>query len=165
MYSKKRLILIIALAIAYIALVAFFVYQCCLTGEKSSEQSDVVVDIVVKPIEQIGGKPVQRTPQLKTLIRKLVGHMGFFAVWGTVSIVLFIVAFPQSKGLLVGVAHFSIGLAFAFFSEYVLQANTQGRGPGIKDVLIDYGGYLLFSLFIFIIYYALQYKKNHAIHS
>ena len=156
----KRKIFTSIFFVIYIFMISFFIYKCLENGTKSTESSNKVVDIVVDITENITNKPVVVDDNFKTMIRKLIGHFGYFLVLGTVSIIFYLLLEIKKYPWIKIVLHYSIGILLAFISEFVLEANTSGRGASIQDVGIDIGGFVLLSTIILLIYLLIKYKKN-----
>ena len=122
----------IVLLTLIVATLAFIFVQSVLPPEKSSEQSDKVSDIVeeIIPPETPVGDYVQ------TNVRK-IAHFVEFAALG-VWVALYIVGFYRRRT--VALASYAAALIVALFDETI--QIFSGRGPEIKDVWIDFLGYL-----------------------
>ncbi|MFA6830283.1 MAG: VanZ family protein [Bacilli bacterium] len=155
----KKTVYQIILIILYLFLIGFFCYSCLQDGNESGEESQLVAQIILRPIELITGSKIEITDEINHLIRKLVGHYGYFVVLGTVSSLLYY-SFDRPRLSIRILINFVSGLLFALFSEFVLQSLTPGRGPSIQDAGIDYAGFVTLSLVITIIYLVKQKKKS-----
>lgn len=156
----KRKLFTLLFFIIYIFMIAFFIYKCLETGTTSSASSDKVADVVAGVTEEITHKPVVVDDNYKTMIRKLIGHFGYFMAMGTVSIIFYLLLEIKKYNWIKIIFHYVIGIGLAFISEFVLEANTEGRGASIKDVGIDSGGFVLLSTIILLVYLFIKYKKS-----
>ena len=85
---------------------------------------------------------IKNLPNFFLFIRKLVGHFGLFLVFGFFATFTAILWFKKDKFLLLLIINFVQGFIFASLSEFI-QLFTGGRFGSIKDVLIDYSGFLI----------------------
>lgn len=90
------------------------------------------------------------------LLRKLIGHLGIFAVDGFFGFLTFF-HFLKIKKHIIPAFVFSLGtmLLIAFISEG-MQFLVPDRGPGLLDVAIDFSGALIAIVIVFLF-------KNHKI--
>ena len=148
--KKKDVIQILLLAV-YASMLIFFAYECFQDSSKAGRQAGFVAEIVSKIQEIItGNKPVVDDNYL-TLISKLIGHYGYFCILGLVSIFyhLSLDGYNRITRILL---HFVIGVLFAFGSEFVAEAVTEGRHASIVDVGIDTLGLMTLSSIVILIY-------------
>jgi len=157
--KKRNWFIISILGIIYLSLIIFFIVQSCKTGVDSSRSSNVVAKIIKKVIDALFNTNIEMNDSYLTLIRKLIGHFGFFLVLGLISILFYISL--QIKSLYIGIIHYSIGLFLALSSEFIFEANSAGRGPSIYDSLIDILGFILISTVIFVIHVIKKNKVEH----
>ncbi len=148
--KKSKIIVLVIFGILYIAMLAFFTKMCLETGEKSTESSNTVAKIVQSVLNTLFNAHIELTDNYLRLIRKLIGHFGYFACLGIVSIIFYL-NMPIKLNIRI-VLHYVIALLFAFITEFLLEGSTDGRSASINDVLIDYSGFILISTIILIIY-------------
>lgn len=162
---KKNIVLFriyqVVLLALYIFLMVFFIVKCLENGEKSTESSQVVVDVSAEVINTVRpSNPVNpESPSFQTMIRKLIGHYGFFTLLGLVSTLLYL-SLPKPKHYIRIAISYVVGFSFAIISEFLLEGNTSGRGPSWSDVGIDSLGFITLSIIVVAIYYILLLKKG-----
>lgn len=159
MVNKKRIIIQSIFFILYIGLIIFFTVECLKSAEESTKSSNVVVEVVAKTVEVIKGSEVEITEKFSNSVRKIVGHFGYFAALSIISAIFYLL-FKKSFWIYI---HFSVGIAFALISEFVLEGSAKGRGPSFTDVMIDLGGFALGSLITLLIFFLYKYKKKKRI--
>lgn len=141
------------LFIIYMFLIVFFTIMSLESGDDSSEASGSIA----KFVSELFGVP--NTESFRTLIRKLIGHLGFFGILGLIS-----TAFYQSLDKLDMkyrvILNLGITLVYVFITEFVFQALADSRGPSIKDCLIDYSGFLVGSIIYYGMYFGLLYNNK-----
>ena len=139
-----------------------FGYHCLSslqTGTESSNLSMSVTEVVIEIEEKVFHLEVTDVDRVHNNVRKLIGHFGYFgliSVFGFLCIYFF--TQKERKTLIISSI---VGAAMAITSE-LLQNFAPGRGPSFKDVLIDYGGYTLASLIMFLIVFLIVRKKNNS---
>ena len=148
--KKSKLLILVISGILYIGLMVFFTMKCLETGEESTESSNTVAKIVQHVLNTLFNAHIELTDNYLRLIRKLIGHFGYFACLGIVSIIFYL-NLPIKLNLRI-ILHYIIALAFAFSTEFLLEGSTDGRSASINDVLIDYSGFILISSIILVIY-------------
>ena len=158
MTQKRKRIIQIVLFIIYIGMLVFFTYECFQTGDNASKQAGNVANAVANVQEAVTKKPVVVDNEYKKIISKLFGHYGYFCILGLVSI-LFYMTFTKIKAYIRFIIHAGIGIIFAFGTEYIAEALTDGRTASIIDVGIDTLGLLTLSGIFIIIYYIVMIKK------
>ncbi|MCQ2772265.1 MAG: VanZ family protein [Bacilli bacterium] len=157
----KRRVIQVILLVLYVGLIGFFTYQCLQTGAQSTNSSNVVGNVVADTIEVTTPIEIDRNEQYFALIRKLIGHYGYFVILGGVSFLLYHSITEIKLGYRLAL-HLGIGFIFAFISEFLLEASADGRGPSFGDVMIDYSGFLTLSLIFVIIILIIHLKKRKA---
>lgn len=153
----KKIIRILLL-ILYIELFVFFCYQSSKTGEESAGISLEVAKVIKNMIESVFNNNVD-IDKIHGIIRKVIGHFSFFGLFSIVSF-CFYITFKNRK---IFIIHFLVGLVLAVISEFVFEANSIGRSANLMDVGIDYAGFLVGTLFTYIIYYFTTKKKRKSI--
>lgn len=159
MTQKKLRIIQIILFVIYLGMLVFFTYECFQTGDNASKQASTVATAVANVQEAVTKKPVVVDNEYKKAISKLFGHYGYFCILGLVSI-LFYMTFTKLKPYIRFIIHAGIGIIFAFGTEFIAEAKTEGRNASIIDVGIDTLGLLTLSGIFIIIYYILMIKKK-----
>ena len=152
----------ILLGTVYVILLAFFTWQCLKSGESSSADSSSVARTISSVLEILTGKEFSVDDHFIHLIRKWIGHFGYFVLLGSVSF-FFYRTFDDGgkKRLLWNSIHFASGFLFAFISEFVFQTIASGRTASMLDVLLDYGGFLTLSLPVSMLF-VLKDRKRHS---
>ena len=162
--SKKYLIWTIIVCALALAVNVFIIVHSCLTGPQSSEASGGVVDFLVRIINGI--KPGTITDanygSFAGFVRKAIGHLGLFMVSGllsTLALHLVLNMFKWAKYYLQIIMALAFGLTIAIITE-IIQLNVPGRSGELRDVLIDYSGYILGFSIIFLILFLIIKSKN-----
>lgn len=109
---------------------------------------------------------VEETPNVdpnssafQTFIRKFLGHASLFMVTGIFGFLFFAFYWGEEKKLyLTAICSSVIGLATGGFSE-LIQLFTPDRGPSWSDVGIDFIGYTIGTLLLFLIFFLIRYFK------
>ena len=164
---KKRIIIIniirILLFTSYLFMMAFYIVKSLENGQDSLSSSTSVAKGVAKIDEVITGKTVKVDDNFRHLIRKYIGHYGYFVLFGIISILLYL-SLPKLKHYIKIIINYSIGFIFAFMTEFLFQLNAKDRNPSFLDVMIDFGGFVTLSSFIVLFYYikrdSINYKKD-----
>lgn len=147
----KKYILTIIFGLIYVSLMAFFTYKCLEDGNKSLQSSNKVAEVIKDVANDVFDANIKMEDSYITLIRKLVGHFGFFLVLGCSSILFYL---SLRRGTIVTLMyHYIVGFMFALLSEFCFEGNTSGRTASFKDVMIDYSGFILISTIIVLVYY------------
>jgi len=151
---KKRVYQIVVFII-YIILISVFTALSLQSGSQSGGFSDKVGDI----IKAILHLKIKDPDKYSTIIRKLLGHF-----CGGMAIGLFSSLFIHSINKLNVYIALGINLTYSFiyffFTEYVLQNIASNRCPSMKDVLIDYSGFLIPALIIGITYIIIRRERK-----
>ena len=164
---KKRIIIInlirILLLTSYLFMMAFYIVKSLENGQDSLSSSTSVAQGIAKIDEVITGKTVKVDDNFRHLIRKYIGHYGYFVLFGIISILLYL-SLPKLKHYIKIIINYSIGFIFAFMTEFLFQLNAKDRNPSFLDVMIDFGGFVTLSSFIVLFYYikrdSINYKKD-----
>lgn len=157
--NNKKHIKTLIFGTLYVLLILFFSYKCLETGTKSSESSNFVGTIIKNILNTLFNTHIEMTDSYTRLIRKLIGHFGFFLVLGSISIIFYLCLHRSLSFTLI--YHYGIGLLFAFVSEFYFEALTDGRSASIKDVLIDYSGFISLSTIILLAYFFIKRRKKN----
>ena len=164
---KKRIIIIniirILLLTSYLFMMVFYIVKSLENGQDSLSSSTSVAQGIAKIDEVITGKTVKVDENFRHLIRKYIGHYGYFVLFGIISILLYL-SLPKLKHYIRIIINYSIGFIFAFMTEFLFQLNAKDRNPSFLDVMIDFGGFVTLSSFIVLFYYikrdSINYKKD-----
>ena len=158
----KIIFIILALAINF-----YILAQALLPSEQSTASASPVVETAADVVNTFQPETIDKSNipgWFTTLIRKLFGHFGLFAVSGIITslAVYFSLKFHERffHHYHMGVLSLIIGLVMAFGSE-LCQLIPSGRSCEIRDVLIDFSGYLMGFLLLSIILLILV--KRHKI--
>lgn len=94
-------------------------------------------------------------------VTKIMGHMGLFLLEGILAI-WFIVFHKRKHKIYDILIYISIGLSVGLLTEFI-QIFLEGRNPALKDVGIDFSGYLIGGAIALIIYFVTKAisKKIH----
>lgn len=127
------------------------------TSDKTTEIVIETYDFITPTKESV----TERHPidEIKNFVRKAIGHFGLFLVlgiFGTLSLIFIL----DNKYIILFIILIS-GISVAAISE-ILQIYAEARGPAIKDVLLDYSGYLISALIIYLIYILTKGSKKYA---
>ena len=165
--SRSYLIWTIVLCVLAVAINAYIIMHSCLDAAQSTQQSSGVVEVVEEAVNTIA--PGTITPEnhdsFATFIRKAFGHFGLFTISGLLSSLAIYFAFNPmkwSKYYLLVIMSLGLGLLMGITTE-LIQLNVPGRSGEFRDVLIDFGGYLLGFLIILLILFLVirhSYKKQ-----
>ena len=150
----------------YLFIITIIFSKAAASGEKSAAESNKVTDIVIGVVDDIrkGEEPIADKYGLENVrifIRKAIGHFGIFLVLGLFAVGVYFSFI--NKRVLTLILLFGSGFLVAAISEFI-QIFADSRGPSIKEVMIDYSGYLIGNgiviLFMFIIYSVKKNKKR-----
>lgn len=156
--SKKDIIHVI-IGIIYLFLLVLFSIKSLESGSDSSRLSKKVSEFIAAAINNIFNKNIEVTDKFEHYVRKIIGHYGYFVILGCVS-VFFYIMFNKLKHYIRFIVHFVTGFLFAFITEFIFQNIASNRTSSMKDVGIDYLGFITVSLVVCIIYYIKIYKKK-----
>lgn len=179
-----KTILYIICAVIYLTLTTVIFVEALKSGEKSTESSDGVIETVADVYDFCGGDreeflayveheeakgPVFLGYGFKGLIRKSIGHFGLF---GALAVFAFPTYLPLFLRLFKGKGKYAfsilvialIGLLTASISECLqLPIFTSGRSGEIKDIFIDFSGYILGIIFDGIILLIIKAKERKSV--
>ena len=141
----------------YIFTFGYHCFSSLQTAEESSSISMDVTEVVVEIEENVFHHEVTDIEKVHNNVRKIIGHFMYFGLIGTFGFLTFYCFLKKLSKTIIFSA--PLGLLMAIVSE-VLQNLTVGRGPSVKDVFIDYGGYLVATLVLLLIFYLVIRNKN-----
>ena len=162
--SKKYLILTIIICVLATAINAYIIMHSCLDAIRSSQASQVVVDVSEDAINTISPGTITEAnhESFASFIRKAFGHFGLFVISGLLSplaIYLVINPFKWSKHYLNVIIGLSFGLMIAAITE-IIQLNVPGRSGEFTDVLIAFSGYLVGALIVGLILFLILRRQK-----
>ena len=160
---KKYIILSVCVLVA-LTVLSFIWGSSAQTGQSSGALSAKVQEIINNILHTVG----VRGSVSHRFVRK-AAHFSEYAVFSSalgLAIVYLFRAFGANTlkvSLLSAMIALPISVLVALTDEFIIQANTTGRGPRLTDVLIDLGGALtgvLLAVAAAYIFYALRHRKN-----
>lgn len=161
---KTREILFIIFAVIAFAINVLIIVLSATNGEMSSNQSLGFTKMIVDMITAIfpNSSIVQDQGHLHHIVRKLFGHFLLFGGSGlfTTLMLMFSGDIFKNRKMETIVFSLTIGLTIASVSECI-QLITPDRAFAFTDILIDFSGYLLFTILIFFILYLINKVKSH----
>lgn len=142
----------------------FIIVNSCLPGGASTSESNWIVKPVVDIINSIKPGTIDDTNvhALSSFIRKFIGHFSLFVVSGILTTLSIKYLYYNNKQKFVFFVVFAgiSGLFLAILTE-LIQLFVPGRSGEIKDVMIDYSGYLLALIVIGLIVYFREQKTSN----
>ena len=141
------------LSVIYIFLIGFFAILCLQSGNDSGVLSGRFSEMFANLFG------ITNNEELGRYIRKLIGHFGFFCLFGTVSS-LFYLTFVSKKVWLRILISVTTGFIYIVITEFVLQNIAVDRGPSVNYVLLDYSVFISLSIITYLIYFAYTYIQN-----
>ena len=133
-------------------------------GEKSSETSGGIVDVVVELLPNSENVTVEQKENIGSNIRQL-GHFGIYLLLAFFSSNALRGLFDKIMPYPLLLA-FAMSLEFALFDEFVVQANTNGRAAEWSDIVTDMlgavCGILIYDLLLNILMNIIKLKKRRS---
>ena len=162
--NKKLIAVRISLYVLSLAINVFIIIQSCLNASQSTDQSGWVVDFLASILNFFNKNAVTKDNygQFAGVVRKLIGHFGLFFVSGfltSVSAFLIIGRYRWYKAYWAIIISLGVGLSLALLTEGI-QLNVSGRSGELTDSLIDFSGYLLSSIGVFLFFFLKDRKHN-----
>ena len=162
--SKKYLIWTIIICVLAVAINVYIIMHSCLDAAESTKASQGVVEMSEEVVNTVS--PGTITPEnhdsFATFIRKAFGHFGLFAISGLLTSLAVYLAFNPMKWskywLLILIA-LIFGVGMGFLTEGI-QLSVPGRSGELKDVLVDFSGYVLGFLIILLILFLIIRKQR-----
>ena len=144
---KKDTILKYTLLTLTILVNVFIIVNACINGTVSSQESGWFSKTFASVINFFSPNYINDSnfDNFASIIRKLIGHFGLFAVDGFVSTFtayFFLKGLKSKANLFFFLSTLLLGLLVASISEFI-QIFTPDRFGSFIDILIDFGGYLL----------------------
>ena len=135
---------------------AYIIYHSFLDASASSGASEGLAKLLQNIINTFSPNAINESniDAFHGFLRKFIGHFSFFVVDGLLvswTIYLFGNEKLKTRQFYIGIIiSLTFGLLLASLTE-LIQLYTPGRSGEIKDVLIDFSGYLLGFLILFLI--------------
>ena len=159
---KTRRILHIIFALISLAIDIFLIVEACMNGGESGAQSAGFSDFLINIIKSINPNSIliSDLDKFHAVIRKLFGHFLAFGGSGVFTMFALIMLKDslETKKIRIVFISCSIWLFISLLKECI-QLLTPGRAGQIRDVAIDFSGFLLFSGLIYIISYLIYLNK------
>lgn len=150
--SKLYWFITIVVIILAVAINGYIIMHSCLDAAESTKASQGVVEVAEDVVNTV--RPETITPEnhdsFASFIRKAFGHFGLFVVSGLftpLALYLSLSPFSWAKHYINVMFSLAVGLFMGILTESI-QLTVPGRSGEIKDVLIDFSGYLLGTLII-----------------
>ena len=150
--SKLYWFITIIVIILAVAINGYIIMHSCLDAAESTKASQGVVEVAEDVVNTV--RPETITPEnhdsFASFIRKAFGHFGLFVVSGLLTplaLYLSLSPFSWAKHYINVMFSLAVGLFMGILTESI-QLTVPGRSGEIKDVLIDFSGYLLGTLII-----------------
>lgn len=165
-WINKRNILILITMVLAIATSIFILVQAGFDARKSTEQSGMVVEVVETVVETVAPGTITEANRdaFSNGVRKVVGHFllfsfaGLFTSWMSLLLLEKKLTIKSKLWFLNIAIPIGYGILLAAISE-IVQLFSNGRSGEFKDVMIDFGGYVLGFAIIFLILFFI-FKKN-----
>ena len=161
---KIRKILFITFAVIALAINVLIIVLSATGGDRSGSQSLSFTKMIVDFINWIAPNSpiVQDQDKLHHIIRKLFGHFLLFGASGLFTTLTLVFSGDVFKNRKIETLlfSFSIGLTVATVSE-LIQIITPGRAGMFTDILIDFSGYLLFTILIYFVLFLINKSKTN----
>ena len=144
--------------ILYIVMIGIIFYSSLENSSKSSKESSTVTNEIIEVVEVVTNeKVILDYDTTHYYVRKVIGHFGSFvlcSIFGLLCFYFFIL--NKYKATLISV---TVGIIIAIIAE-LLQLTSSGRSCEVKDMLIDYSGYLTGTIISFLIILLIRKKQN-----
>ncbi|MBQ9485247.1 MAG: VanZ family protein [Clostridia bacterium] len=147
--SKKRKTAAWLVGVIIVCTLAFIWGNSFATTETSSENSGAVYQAVKTTVDAVFGEDV--VPVTHNGVRKFAHGFEFAALGAEICVLYILLRHPAEKRTFYG--YFSLlpyGLYAAVIDEGIQILSA--RGPEVKDVFIDYAGYLIAYAVFFIVF-------------
>ena len=160
---KKTKILVSIFGVLTFFVNILIIVESFIGGASSASQSVGFTESVISFIEVIVPSAKIDHEEFHAVVRKLVGHFLLFGLSGALtSLTLIFTTNSKDNKLWLLIVSFVSGLSLAASSE-LIQYFIPGRYGLLTDILIDFGGFLFFTLVsfgIFLIVLHSQKKKE-----
>jgi VanZ family protein len=150
----KRRTLIIAITSLFVCLLTAFIFSNSMqTGEESGAMSDIILELIKKPLSLIGLDISDEA--LGFFIRKAAHFSEYFVLGALISVDLLHI-FKSRLSLAFAPIY---PLVIAVCDEFIVQNATEGRSPELRDVLIDLSGAVIATISIYFILIYINRRK------
>lgn len=165
--SKKYKIIRLICLILFIICCVILLIEAWTPGAQSASKSNFVSDAIANTVNNIS-QAITKKPKITNLdefrafVRKLVGHYGAFLIMGIFAALTGMLYYVKKEWKIYWIKVIIIigyGFIFACITE-LIQLITPGRAGMMKDVLIDFLGYMTSVLIVLIIFFIFNYKKG-----
>ena len=166
----------------YILIIIVLIVESLKSGEESAKISNDVTDVIVDIVENTNTdipdiivdkfieeeinndeiESLRTSNNFKYFIRKLFGHFGAYFILGFITFITFNIFWSNKTKTLIWSLIF--GVVFSIITE-LLQFIPIGRYPSVKDVVINFTGYINGTLIILVIYIVYTKIKERKISS
>ena len=162
--SKKFKIIRLIILIIFIISCIILIIEAATPGSASSNKSNFVSDAIANTINGIS-EAFTKKPKItdfdsfRAFIRKAVGHYGaflFMSIFATLSAMLYYHKNSWKVFIIKIIIVISFGILFAALTESI-QLMIPGRAGQIRDIFIDFSGYMTSSLIIILIFFIKYY--------
>lgn len=162
---KKKGALFWIVLIVTIAINIFIIVNACINGEASAEESNTVAHTTADVINAVKPETITEAnfSRFAFSLRKILGHFSLFALSGIMSTLSILMLTKNSR--LDNIFYqftntLSHGIVLAIISEY-LQTLTDGRSGNVKDIWIDFAGYILGVVLMLLVITIIEFVKTH----
>ena len=163
---KARKILLWVFAVIALAINVLIMVESFMGGDSSSSQSHGFTQMVIELIRAIDPNSIllEDVDTLHAVLRKLFGHFLLFGGSGlfTTLTLLMLEDAMEKRKRFVAIATFSFGLVWAAISE-LIQYFVPDRYGALTDILIDFSGYALFAVIVYVIFLIIYFKTKQMI--
>ncbi len=153
MKINKRFLIIATTSLFVCLLTAFIFGNSMQTGEESGAMSDMILELIKKPLIFIGLDISDEA--LGFFIRK-AAHFSEYFVLGTLISVDLLHIFKSNLCLTFAPIY---PLIVAVCDEFIVQSATEGRSPELRDVLIDLSGAVIAIVAVYLISRSINKRK------
>lgn len=145
---------------------AFLVFQAALPRDSSMSWSNIALDVakdILPTSEAADGTAMIGDNNASDFVRKLVGHFFFYLIDGVfVSLYAHYQFYYNKKKQVMIFVIVVIGVLSSILTE-LIQMLVPGRSGDIIDMLINFGGYVLGSGIVLLIFFLANKHKNKVI--
>lgn len=159
---KSRRVLFYVFLVIALAINTLIIVESCIGGDGSASQSFSLSEAFINFIESFNPSVVLIPDRVAfhAVFRKVVGHFLLFGASGLFTTLAILMSDSLYNKFMWKCILFSggFGLLMALISEFI-QYFAPGRYGALTDILIDYGGYILFMGLTYLVVYFI-FKKH-----
>ncbi len=152
--SKRKIFLVIFLAVISVAITLFIFANSMKTASESVKASNGFVDKVKEFLDSIG---IHFDFDLISFLVRKAAHFLEYFVLGASTSLLVALAFKQKWFLALSPVYC---FAVAMCDEFIFQSASEGRSPEWRDVGIDSCGMILAALSVFFVLYTVDKRRK-----